>query len=193
MPDSTPRITPLDPPYASPAAAALAAMMPAGSTLAPLKLFRLFARHLPMATAMHALGAFVLGRQGRALAARDREIVIHRACARCGCEYEWGVHAVAFAPRVGLDPAQLAATVHGAADDPAWSTRDRLLIRMVDELHERAAVSDALWDELRAEWDEPQLLELLLVAGWYRTISYLANGARVEREDWAARFPASPL
>ena len=99
------------------------------------------------------------------------------------------MHAVAFAPRVGLDPAQLTATVRGAADDPAWSARDRLLVRMVDELHERATVSDALWEDLRAAWSELQLLELLLVAGWYRTISYLANGARVELEDWAARFP----
>src|SRR5204863_5506898 len=127
--------------------------------------------------AMHALGSFVLGGRDRALRSRDREIVIERVCARCGCEYEWGVHAVAFGPRVGLDAAQLAATVDGAAGDPAWPARDRLLIRMVDELHDHGAVPDDLWQELSAHWTVPQLLELLLVAGWYHAISYLANGA----------------
>ena len=103
------------------------------------------------------------------------------------------MHAVAFAPRVGIDAAQLAATVRGTADDPAWSARDRLLVRLVDELHDTAHVSDALWEELRREWSVPQLLELLLVAGWYHAISYLANGARVPLEDWAARFPPPSL
>jgi 4-carboxymuconolactone decarboxylase len=192
MTESVARIPPMSPPYDPPIAAALAAMMPAGAPIEPLALFRLFAHHLPMANAMQALGSFVLGRHGRALGARDREIVIHRVCARCGCEYEWGVHAVAFAPRVGLDAAQLAATARGAADDPAWSAHDRLLIRLVDELHDTATVSDPLWDELRTQWSVPELLELLLVAGWYHAISYLANGARVALEDWGARFPAPP-
>jgi alkylhydroperoxidase family enzyme len=185
----TTRIAPVAPPYEPPVAAALAAMMPANSPIEPLKLFRLFAHHLPMADAMQALGSFMLGRRGRALAARDREIVIDRVCARCGCEYEWGVHATAYGPRVGLDAAQLAATVRGGPDDPAWSARDRLLIRLVDELHDTATVSDALWAELRPLFSVPEILELLLLAGWYHAISYLANGARVEREDWAARFP----
>jgi alkylhydroperoxidase family enzyme len=188
---NVPRIAPLEPPYRPDDAAALAAMMPADSPLEPLKLFRLFMRHPEMARAMHELGGFVLGRGGRALASRDREIVIHRVCARCGCEYEWGVHAVAFGARVGLDDAQLAATTRPGADAPAWSERDRLLIRLVDELHDTGTVSNELWARLREEWTEQQLLELLLVAGWYHAISYLANGARVERETWAATFPAS--
>ncbi len=183
------RISPADPPYEPAVAELLAAMMPADSPIEPLRLFRVFARHPAMGQAMQALGSFVLGRHGRTLGSRDREIVIHRVCARCGCEYEWGVHAIAFGPRVGLDADQLAATVWGDAADSAWSPHDRLLIRLVDELHDTSTVSDVLWRELRAEWSVPQLLELLLVAGWYHAISYLANGARVEREEWAARFP----
>ena len=185
---TSPRIPPLAPPYAPPVAAALAAMMPAESDIEPLAMFRTFAHHLPMADAMQALGSFILGRTGRALGSRDREIVILRACARAGCEYEWGVHAVAFGARVGLDERQISASVAGDAADPAWSEQDALLIRLVDELHERAQVSDELWTALAAHWSVPQLLELLLVAGWYRTISYLANGVRVTPEAWARRW-----
>ena len=51
-------------------------------------------------------------------------------------------------------------------------------------------MSDALWDALAAHWTQPQLLELLLVVGWYHAIAFLLNGFRVEREEWAAVFPA---
>ena len=52
---------------------------------------------------------------------RDREIVIDRVCARCGCEYEWGVHVAYFAGRVGLTIAQVASLTFGGSDDPCWT------------------------------------------------------------------------
>ena len=68
------------------------------------------------------------------LSLRQREIVIHRTTARCGCEYEWGVHAAIFAPAVALDAAQLHATVHGPADAATWSPEERVLLATVDAL-----------------------------------------------------------
>src|SRR5262249_55996154 len=73
---------------------------------------------------------------------RHREIVIDRTCARCGCGYEWGVHVEFFARRAALTPEQVRATVHGDANDPVWTDDERLLIRMVDELHDTATLSD---------------------------------------------------
>ncbi len=73
---------------------------------------------------------------------RHREIVIDRTCARCGCGYEWGVHIAFFAQRAGLTPEQVRATVRGDANEPAWTDEERLLIRMVDELHDSATLSD---------------------------------------------------
>ena len=35
---------------------------------------------------------------------------------------------------------------------------------------------------------EEQLLDLLMLAGWYHAISFTANGARVGLEDGAPRF-----
>ena len=137
---------------------------------------------------MTSLGRFVLGRD-LSLELHDRELLIDRVCARCGCEYEWAVHAISYGARAGLSPEQLTATVTGGADTSVWSARDALLIRLVDELHDTASVSDDLWSELERHWTEPQLLELLLTAGWYHAIAFIANGAHVEHEDWAPRFP----
>jgi len=179
MTESDPRLPPLEPPYAPDIAAALQAMMPKNSPVEPLRLFRTLAVHPELAAAMHALGRFVLGRE-TAIGVRERELVIDRVCARCGCQYEWGVHASFFAARAGLSEAQIAATVHGDAEDAAWSEDDALIIRLVDELHDEAALSDSLWAELARRWSPPQLLELLLIAGWYHAIAYIANGLRVE-------------
>ena len=33
------------------------------------------------------------------------------------------------------------------------------------------------------------VLEFLVLAGWYRTISYVANGLLLEEEPWGAPFP----
>ncbi len=77
----------------------------------------------------------------------------------------------------------------GAASDPAFGERDRLLIAMVDALHDQGNAGDELWDRLAAEFSETQLLELLVLAGWYHAIAYVANAARLPLEAWAARFP----
>ena len=105
---------------------------------------------------------------------RDREIVLHRTCARAGAEYEWGVHAVAFAPAGGSQPRAAQPprpAIPAPPSDPCWSDRRALLIRLADELHDTATVSDELWAQLSEHYTDQHLLELIVTAGWYRTIA----------------------
>jgi len=181
------RIAALEPPYAPEVEAELNRWMPPGSGLPPLALFRTLATDQPLAQAMWHLGSFLLSRRF-ALTLREREVVVDRVCARCGCEYEWGVHVAAFGGAASLDEAEIAATVApGVA--ACWSEREGLLVRLADELHDDARVSDELWRALAAHWDERQLLELLVLCGWYHVIAYVASGARVALEPWARTFP----
>ena len=184
-----PRIPPLEPPYDAETEEQLLRWMPPGAEVEPLKLFRTLMVHPGLAARMRPLGAHFLGHP--TVDPREREVVIHRATARAGAEYEWGVHAVAFGRPLGLTDEQIRASVLGTADDPAWSDRDRLLVRLVDELHDTATVSDELWSELEGGWERPQLLELVACAGWYRLISGAINAARIELEPWAERFPSA--
>ena len=180
-----PRVEPLAPPYEPDDHALLARMVPPG--VEPIALFRTFARNRGATAAMQGWGSYVLSRAST-LAMRDRELVIDRVCARCGCEYEWGVHVAFFGERVGLTAEQVASLVTGGPDDACWTDpRERSLLRMVDELHDAADVSDATWDELRAGYDDAQLVDLLLLAGWYHAIAYVARAARVALEPWAPR------
>jgi len=182
----TTRIDPIQPPYTPQVAERLDAMMPPG--VPPILLFRTFVRNLPMTTAMSSWGGYELSRC-LSLPMRDREIVIDRTCARCGCEYEWGVHIAFFAERVGLSGRQITSLTHGGASDPCWADeRDRLLIEAADALHDAADIGDSLWHRLVGLFSQEQLLDLLMLAGWYHAISFTANGARVAREDGAPRF-----
>ena len=113
-----PRIPTLEPPYERDVADCLTAMMPPGQT--PIGLFRTFARNLPMTTAMRDWGAHELG-PALSLSRREREIVIDRTCALCGCEYEWGVHTAFFAQRAKLSKLQVFSLVHGSAADACWT------------------------------------------------------------------------
>ncbi len=181
-----PRIEPIAPPYDEDVAERLAAMMPAG--VPPILLFRTLVRNMPMSEAMGAWGGYELSRR-LSLTRRDREIVIDRTCARCGCEYEWGVHVAFFAERVGLTGEHIASLTHGQATDACWDTRrDALLIEVVDALHDRAQVDEALWRQLGAVFADDELLDILMLAGWYHAISFVANGVRLELEDGAPRF-----
>ena len=182
----TPRISALEPPYAPEIGAQLSKMMPSG--VPPIALFRTFVRNLSMTEAMGSWGAYELSRS-LSLPLRDREIVIDRTCARCGCEYEWGVHVAFFAERARLDQHQIASLASGTADDPCWDgEQDRLLIRAVDALHEDADIPDSLWQALAAVFSEAYMLDLLLLCGWYHAISFVARATRVPLEAGAPTF-----
>ena len=182
----TARVDPVRPPYPPPVAERLEAMMPPG--VPPILLFRTFARNLPMTAAMSGWGGYELSKR-LSLSVRDREIIIDRTCARCRCEYEWGVHVAFFAERAGLSSQQVTSLAHGGAGDPCWTgERDRLLIEAADALHDSAGLGDDLWHRLAGQFSEEQLLDLTMLAGWYHAISFTANGARVACEDWAPRF-----
>ncbi len=179
------RIQPLEPPYEPELARTLERMMPPG--VEPLKLFRTVAHNRHILERFRTTGAYILN--FGLLDPLDREIVIHRTCARCACEYEWGVHAAVFAGPLGLTEEQLEATVTGSSDDEAWSERQSLLVRLADELHDTATVSDGLWQSLAEHFDEPRLVELIAVAAFYHLVSFMANACGVEREQAALRFP----
>ena len=177
------RIKPVDPPYDEDVEADFDALMPEG--MEPLKLFRTVAHNPRVLHRMRVGGLLDEG----AIEPRERELLILRTTANCGCEYEWGVHVTGFSAAVGISEEQVEATVHGNHDDHVWSETDSLLIRLADELHETTKVSDTLWDELEDHWEPDQLIELVMLIGLYHAVSFTANAFEVELEAIAERFP----
>lgn len=58
----------------------------------------------------------------------------------------------------------------------------------VDALHDRSTLNDEEFAKLREHFDSNQILEILMLAGFYRTVSYIANGLKLPLEVTAARF-----
>jgi alkylhydroperoxidase family enzyme len=123
------------------------------------------------------------------LTIRQREIVIDRVTASCGAEYEWGVHVSVYAAKAGLTEPQIVSLVAGGPDDDCWADEEKVLIRLCDGLQQTSTVDDDVWTQLRAHHSDEAILELLMLAGTYRTVSYLVNGLRLPLEPGARRFP----
>jgi len=67
---------------------------------------------------------------------------------------------------------------------------DRVLIRLCDGLQQSSTVDDDVWADLKVHHSDEAILEVLMLAGTYRTVSYLVNGLRLPLEPGAGRFPA---
>ncbi len=174
----TARLAPLEPPFDPEIADTLRRLM-GGVEQEPLKLFRTIAHNPTILERFRQTGSSLLS--FGTLDAAERETVVHRVTARAGAAYEWGVHAAVFAPAAGVDPDVLWS---GEPADIA-DERQRLLVRLADELHDTATVSDELWAALEERWPPAQLVELVALAGFYRLVSYFVNAFGVEPEAWA--------
>jgi alkylhydroperoxidase family enzyme len=168
---------------------------PSGEEIAglpPLNIFRTIGRSEPLARGFLALGGHLL--RGDAIPAREREIVILRVGWRAQSEYEFGQH-TAIGQAAGLTAAEVARLAD--ADNGGWTGDDAALVAMVDELCDDDVVSDATWAALADRWSPEQLLELLVLAGYYRLVSGLLNSAGVAleagTEGWPAGAPARLL
>jgi alkylhydroperoxidase family enzyme len=179
------RISPLEMPY-PPAFDATMKVLMRGA--APLTLFTTLAKH-DRAWAKFSGGSLL--DKGSPLSLRHREIVIDRTTARCGCEYEWGVHVTGFSAQVGLNEAQVNATVHGSADDSVWSNPEQTLIAVVDALLDHKRLSDDEWSRLRSHFSEAEALEIIQLVAFYHGVSLICGALDLPLETNAARFPAA--
>jgi len=177
------RLAPLTAPFPTEAAAVLEKMtfgMPQ-----PLALFRTIAYNPRVLDRIRLGGLLDKG----SLSLRQRELMILRICALCGAEYEWGVHVKIFQPHTGMSDAQIAATVYGQPDDPLWQEDENAILAMGDALHASSRIDDALYARLQGSFRPEQIVELVVLAGFYHTISFAIGAFAIENEKGAPRFP----
>jgi len=122
---------------------------------------------------------------------RVREILILRTCGLCGSEYEWGVHVSIFASHAKLTEEQVASTAGATASaDACWSDGERDLLALAEALHADATLRDDLWERLAGAWQPDQLMEMVVLCGFYHMVSFVTRAFAIDLEDYGARFPA---
>lgn len=177
-----PRVQPLSPPYTADIQAAFDHVMPPG--MPPLKLFRSMAHNPRVLQRMLAGGLLDPG----SISLRERELLILRTTALCDAEYEWGVHVAAFAGQAAFNAEQIADTCSVRTDPGLWGEAEKALLDLADSLHVSATLDDELWQRLSRHFRDEQLIECLLLAGFYHAVSFVVNGLQVQREENAPRF-----
>ncbi|HVV77814.1 MAG TPA: carboxymuconolactone decarboxylase family protein [Mycobacteriales bacterium] len=155
-----------------------------------LNIFRTLGHNHELLKGFLALGSHLL--RGDTLPAREREIVILRTGWRCGSEYEFGQHTV-IGLQAGLTDEEIARLAD--AREGSWSDPDHHLVDMVDELCSHDMVSEPTWHALASRWNDAQLLELVVLTGYYRLVSGLLNSAGVALERDTPGWPegSSPV
>jgi len=179
------RIAPLERPFPGFFEQAMAGIMPPGAE--PLTLFR------SVAASQRAWEKFSAGSllDKGPLPLREREIVIDRTTARCGCDYEWGVHVALFAERAGLTAEQVADTAAASPDPALWSEPELALLATVDSLIERKRLDDAEYARLAADRPQAQILEIVQLVAFYHGVALICGALDLQPEPGMPTLPST--
>jgi alkylhydroperoxidase family enzyme len=175
----------IDPVVLSEAAPDVRVMLdPAGSGRDIAAVYRTFARHPKLYPPRQILSEYI--RTKSTLSPRVREMLILRIGWRCRSAYEWAAHAPA-GRRAGLTDDQIRMLARSGYE--GWTPADAAIVRAADELFADDTISDATWKVLDDQFDERQLLDVLITTGGYRMVSMVLNTFGVPAEPNSEPFP----
>jgi len=108
---------------------------------------------------------------------RDRELAILRVGWLSQAPFEWGAH-VKIAKRNGVTSEEIERVIAGSSA-PGWSKQDGAILRAVEELHFNSMITDETWADLQGFYNDKKLIELVILAGQYKTVAYYQNSLRL--------------
>ncbi len=150
-----------------------------GEDYAKLNVFRMFLQNPVVARAAENLITTLMNRN--TIEARTRELIILRTAWRAGSDYVFGRHLLR-ARSLKISEQEILG-VRDPDKCPSYSDVDRAVLKMADELHERANVSSATWAVLEKNFTPGQLVELVIAASNWRMAAALFNAAKLPLDD----------
>ena len=125
------------------------------------------------------LGGTLLGKLQ--LDSRLRELCLLHAVKLAGGEYEWMQH-VAIARDLGCAEAQVAALEAGEEAAACFDARERAALAFTRELVVEGRASEAALAEVRKHLCEREIVELIVLAGFYTMLARLTETLGVEAD-----------
>jgi alkylhydroperoxidase family enzyme len=153
-----------------------------------LNIFRTMVKHRGLAERFNRLGGYLLIKG--LLPPRERELVILRVGWRCGSVYEFGQHTLMSRP-AGVTEDEIRRLAQESTD--GWAEGDQDLILLADELCASNTVTQPTWDRLAARWSDEEMIELVILGGFYRMVSGFLNSVGVELDAGVPGWPEAPL
>jgi alkylhydroperoxidase family enzyme len=145
-------------------------------------------KHRGLAERFNRLGGYLLIKG--LLPPRERELVILRVGWRCGSVYEFGQHTLMSRP-AGVTEDEIRRLAQESTD--GWAEGDQDLILLADELCASNTVTQPTWDRLAARWSDEEMIELVILGGFYRMVSGFLNSVGVELDAGVPGWPEAPL
>jgi alkylhydroperoxidase family enzyme len=121
------------------------------------------------------------------VAARVRELIILRIGWHTGSEYVFCNH-VRISRDLGISDDEILG-VRDPQTCHAYSKTDRAVLALADELHERAEVTLETWAVLEKAFAHDELVELLLIAGFWRMAAGFVRSAKVSLDAGVPGWP----
>jgi alkylhydroperoxidase family enzyme len=149
--------------------------------------FKTAANHPHLARSVDSLAFGHVNSESSTLPPRHRELLILRIGWLCKSEYEWAAHS-RVALSIGFTDDELVRITKGP-DAPGWTPFEATLLRAVDELHSDAFITDATWQDLSAQYDTQQLMDLVVTVGTYNMVSMMLNSWGVQLDKGFTGFP----
>jgi alkylhydroperoxidase family enzyme len=149
-----------------------------------LAIYEAMAVHPELMKGFSEFGSFFLSHG--LMIGRERELLILRTAWRLNSEYEFAQHR----PRglsAGLSEEEIERTTESRLLD--WNPRDRRLLSLADELLSTDDISDETWSAMSAEWHQEQIMEVIVLIGFYRLVASFAKATRVPLEHGLVGWP----
>jgi 4-carboxymuconolactone decarboxylase len=119
---------------------------------------------------------------------RQRGLVILRMGWNCGSQYLFGQHTL-LGREIGITEAEIVAVTRPLTTFP-WAEDDRIVLELADELYTDCGVTDPTWTKLAARWPPKEILEFLMIIGFYYMASGIHNAVGIQLDDGVPGWPA---
>ncbi len=149
------------------------------SNLPPLNIFRMLPHAPTFLRGFGQLGTAILSQAD--LDARLRELIILRVGKRSPAPYEWQQH-VPIGRSCGVSDDEIAALERGDVEAPCFSERDRVALKLTDELLAAPRASDATLAAMRAHFSDRELCEAVITIGFYMMVARFLETTGVDLE-----------
>jgi alkylhydroperoxidase family enzyme len=121
------------------------------------------------------------------VASRTRELMILRIGWRTGSEYVFCQH-VRASRELGMSDVEILG-VRDPQRCRAYSKTDRAVLQLADESHEHAEVTRSTWAVLEKAFASDELVELLLIAGFWRMAAGFVKSAQITLDAAVPSWP----
>ena len=132
--------------------------------------------------AAKSLNRFLDWGEDAVLSQRERRMLILRTSKRTRCAYEWEVHSQQGQKAGDVSPQETTVLDQDPLPPLPWSERERALLELADSVCRSDSLTDEEWIRTSKVLSAQDIIEALVVVGYYRMCAGLINAVGVPGE-----------